>query len=344
MGLWFLVPQDAVASLVPAVVAAAIRDRIDVARCSSVRKLRKLEQVFRSSQSLAHRTPTGTLIRSSPSCEKRERLNERSDPVGPENSLRWGSHSMSNCDGVRTIVIRAGSVHPEGVTYTPHEGSSQPPDTGDQPENWQRVSMFFGSLHQKLRVGGPPTGSVHRDGSVFLCIVTGASVCCERCTSSLATLRRHFLRAVAAAVFFRPCRCGDFGFVSRHKPAEHRIPDVRAAPDVEASCITSCCGRRVPFSDRRCGVTVRLQSRRRQPVLHLSQVSSSGVTSALRVTDDSHHGCAVRMETAFHCLEASQSTTKVTKHSAATAGQLPSGTGRDFPVDQREEFSAPAIG
>ena len=109
---------------------------------------------------------------------------------------------MSSCDGVRPIVIRAGSVHPEGVTYTPHEGSSQPPDTGEQPENWQRVSMFFGSLHQKLRVGLPPTGSVHRDGSVFLCIVTGASVCCERCTSSLATLRRHFLRAVASAVFF----------------------------------------------------------------------------------------------------------------------------------------------
>ena len=122
--------------------------------------------------------------------------------LGPEHSLRWGSHSMSSCDGVRPIVIRAGSVHPEGVTYTPHEGSSQPPDTGHQPENWQRVSMFFGSLHQKPRVGGPPTRSVHRGGSFFLCIVTVASVCCERCTSSLATLRRRFRRAVAAAVFF----------------------------------------------------------------------------------------------------------------------------------------------
>ena len=85
----------------------------------------------------------------------------------------------------------------------PHEGSSQPHRTGHQPENWQRVSMFgyFGSVHQKLRVGGPPTGSVHRDGSFFLFIVTGASVCCGRCTTSLSTLRRHFLRAVAAAVF-----------------------------------------------------------------------------------------------------------------------------------------------
>ena len=111
---------------------------------------------------------------------------------------------MASCDGVRPIAVRAGADHPEGVTYTPHEGSSQPPDTGHQPENWHRVSMFcyFGSLHQKLRVGGPPTGSVHRDGSFLLCIVTGALVCCGRCTCSLSTLRRHFLRAVAAAVFY----------------------------------------------------------------------------------------------------------------------------------------------
>ena len=83
LGLWFLVPQDAAASLVPAVVAAAIRDCLclDVARYSSVRELRTLERASRSSQSLAHRTPTGTLIRSSPSFKKRERLNECSDPV-----------------------------------------------------------------------------------------------------------------------------------------------------------------------------------------------------------------------------------------------------------------------
>ena len=47
---------------------------------------------------------------------------------------------------------------------------------------------------------------------------------------------------------FRQCRCGDFGFVSRHKPAEHRIPDVCATPDVEASSFTSCCGSRVSLS------------------------------------------------------------------------------------------------
>ena len=47
--------------------------------------------------------------------------------------------------------------------------------------------------------------------------------------------------------------------------------------------------------------------------------------------------------TIFRCSEASQSTTKVTKRSATTAGQLPFGTGREFLVDQRE-FSAPAFG
>ena len=62
------------------------------------------------------------------------------------------------------------------------------------------------------------------------------------------TFRRHFLRAVAAAACFVLVAGGDFGFVSRHKPAEHRIPDVSATPDVEASSITSCCGRRVSLS------------------------------------------------------------------------------------------------
>ena len=85
-----------------------------------------------------------------------------------------------------------------------------------------------------------------------------------------ATFRRHFSRAVAAAVFyvlcstrgvaasfftrlsrqpyFRLCGSGDFGIVSRHKLAEHRIPDVSATPDVEASRITSCRGSRVSLT------------------------------------------------------------------------------------------------
>ena len=40
--------------------------------------------------------------------------------LGPEHSLRWGCHSMSRCDGVRPIIVRAGAVLPEGVTYTAH--------------------------------------------------------------------------------------------------------------------------------------------------------------------------------------------------------------------------------
>ena len=70
----------------------------------------------------------------------------------------------------------------------------------------------------------------------------------------------------------------------------------------------------------------------------------SGVTFPLRASGgamvdvDSIKGCAVQSETVFHCSEASQSTTKVTKHSAATAGQLPSGTGREFLVDHRRIF------
>ena len=136
-----------------------------------------------------------------------------------------------------------------------------------------------------------------------------------------------------------------------------------ATLDVEASSITSCCARPVSFSERRCGVTVCLQSRRRQPVFHLSQVSSLGVTSALRVTDGSMvfvecimvaqlgwrtvqvHVASLSVDLTWwprrttpmapdflprYQSEASQSTVKVTKHSAATAGQLPLGTGGEF--------------
>ena len=53
---------------------------------------------------------------------------------------------------------------------------------------------------------------------------------------------------------------------------------------------------------------------------------------------DSIKGCAVQSETVFHCSEASQSTTKMSKHFAATAGQLPLGTGGEFLVDQRRIF------
>ena len=94
--------------------------------------------------------------------------------------------------------------------------------------------------------------------SFFLCgpRCSGTS---DRCSVRLGVISHALLRQP----YLRLHRCGDLGFVSRHMPAEHRIPDVLAAPDVVASCITSCRGRRVSFSTRRCGVTVCLQSRRR---------------------------------------------------------------------------------
>ena len=77
------------------------------------------------------------------------------------------------------------------------------------------------------------------------------------------TLRRHFLRAVAAAIS---------SSTSLRRPhlrvaAQASRASYPAVPDVEASCITSCRGRRVSFSTRRCGVTVCLQLRRSYLVL-----------------------------------------------------------------------------
>ena len=79
-------------------------------------------------------------------------------------------------------------------------------------------------------------------------------------------LRRHFLRAVAAAV---SSSMSLRRLWLRVAAQASRTSHSRCfcSSDVEASCITSCCGRRVSFSTRRCGVTVCLQSRRRQRVL-----------------------------------------------------------------------------
>ena len=42
---------------------------------------------------------------------------------------------MSSCAGVSPIVFRAGALLPEGVTYTPRQGSSTL-GSWHQPENW----------------------------------------------------------------------------------------------------------------------------------------------------------------------------------------------------------------
>ena len=100
---------------------------------------------------------------------------------------------MSSCDGVRPIVVEPVQIIPKG-SPTPHtKALANPLVTGHQPENWHRVSMFwdFGSIFGRQG---------HRDGSFFLCIVTGGG----RFEFALLpeALRRLFLRAVAAAVFY----------------------------------------------------------------------------------------------------------------------------------------------
>ena len=141
-----------------------------------------------------------------------------------------------------------------------------------------RTFWDFGSLHQKHRVGGTP-GCAGRDGSngwrspvprgdntgrrvclplpptialrdgsfPLLCIVTGSSLFWD--FGSLYQRRCGVITSYALSrqPYFCPCRCGDFGFVSRHKPAEHRILDVSATSDAETSRITRCLGSRSFF-------------------------------------------------------------------------------------------------
>ena len=116
--------------------------------------------------------------------------------------------------------------------------------------------------------GGMKLEAYHQSRQPQPCSLCGPW-CFGTSVRSTSDVAASFSCALLRQPYLRPRRCGDLGFVSRHKPAEHPTPDVPAAPDVEASCITSCRGRRVSFSERRCGVTVCLQLRRSQLVLPL---------------------------------------------------------------------------
>ena len=100
---------------------------------------------------------------------------------------------------------------------------------------------------------------LHPDGVPFLGLVLGLRFALPEAS------RRHLLRAVAAAVFLvpvvaaTPASCRG---TSQQNRTSHC--DVSAPPDVEASRVTSCRDRRALCAERRCGITVSLQSRRRR--------------------------------------------------------------------------------
>ena len=172
--------------------------------------------------------------------------------LGPEHFLRWGCHSMSSCDGVRPIVVEPVQFCPKGSPIPHAKAPANPIAQGTSPITGLVYAAICGTkkcLSTSLAlVRGSRTSRWFSFGS-------GISV---RSTRDVAA---SLLACCRGSRIFRPCRCGDFGCVSQHKPAEHRIPDVSATPDVEAPSITSCCGRRVSLSERRCGVTVCLLSR-----------------------------------------------------------------------------------
>ena len=87
---------------------------------------------------------------------------------------------------------------------------------------------------------GPPTGPEHSDASwcgrctrwqvVYFQTGSFSRVCSGTSVRSTRGVAASFLTRCRGSRISRLCRCGDFGFVSRHKPAEHRIPDVSAVP------------------------------------------------------------------------------------------------------------------
>ena len=73
--------------------------------------------------------------------------------------------------------------------------------------------------------------------------------------------------------------------------------------DVEASSFTSCCGRRVFFSERRCGVTVCLQSRGRQRVLPFRPWYRRAVHYDRGIAPRASRGCLLSRHSAQGVLE-----------------------------------------
>ena len=180
------------------------------------------------------------------------------------------------------------------------------------------------------------------------------SLCCPHCPGTSV----HSSRGVAAPLF---------SYALSWQP----YFSIDVAPATSASCRgtshhpvaadVSC------LSERCCGVTIAAQTTR--PSLSGYFLGSDFCSPCYRWFYGHCrllHGCAVRMETVqvhvassllvdltwwprrttpmspdllpMYQSEASQPITKVTKHSAATAGQLPLGTGGEFPVDQRRIF------
>ena len=118
-----------------------------------------------------------------------------------------------------------------------------------------------------------------------------------------------------------PCRCSDFGFVSRAQASFLQLQTLRrhVSRPVAAG---------VSFSLKDVAAPQYVSSRGADNLSsHVSSFGSDFCSPCYQWFQWSLstpiEGSAVQSETVFHCSEASQSTTKVTKHSAATAGQLP---------------------
>ena len=80
---------------------------------------------------------------------------------------------------------------------------------------------------------GPPTGPEHSDASwcgrctrwqvVYIQTGSFSRVCSGTSVLSTRGVAASFLTRCRGSRLLRPRRCGDFGLVSRHKPAEHRF-------------------------------------------------------------------------------------------------------------------------
>ena len=113
---------------------------------------------------------------------------------GPEHFLRWGYHSMSSCDGVRPIVVEPVQFFPKGSPIPHVKAPANPISQGTSPITGLVYAAICGtkkylSIFCRAGEGVPNVVMVLLQFWVFGFALPE-------------TLRRHFLRAVAAAAFF----------------------------------------------------------------------------------------------------------------------------------------------
>ena len=193
--------------------------------------------------------------------------------IVPSEDIPLVSCRRHLCRGADTVMHLAVDSVRDGWSRTSRRASRLQRSfcvvTDQGTEKWLLTSRWMLWLAPAGLRGGLKLEAYHQSRqpqSFFLCgpRCSGTS---DRCSGRCGVISYALLRQP----YLRPRRCGDLGFVSRHKPAEHHVPmflQLQAlrrhvsrpvAAGVPGPCDVSnasCCGSGSLHLFRRCGVLV----------------------------------------------------------------------------------------